>query len=181
LDRHGPNRFGSYREIHETVLNKFKDKNLVGPDDLRFRSYGPYIRLDGEIACLGEIVILVDKYLSVLEPAGHDDNAIVQTSTYAYNVSVRGFGNIFRYDNQHDDFSFRPSHADEHHKHLFNWRTDTQLPNSPIWTGYDKWPTLGEVIEEVEEWYWDHHDELPNPDDYPMLGLRNLPPSLEPS
>lgn len=175
LNRHGPNRFKAYREIHETVINQFMDSGFVGFETLEFNPIPKGFLLEGEIACQGEIIITVEKFLEIL--SGEKDNATVQTVWYAYNASVRNRGTIFRYDNQDDDY-LRPGHLDEHHKHLFDWSTGQELAGSPSWVGSNNWPTLGDVIQELEEWYWEHHSELPNPDNYPELGLRNAPPSL---
>lgn len=176
--KHGPNRIDRYIDIHETVINQFKARgDFIGRETLCFRPLPRAFRLTGEIACLGNILISVDKLLAVVDPI----NKLVQTKWYSYNVSIRGYHNLLRYDNQDKDFSFRPSHKDEHHKHSFNWRTGQEDPESPIWIGADNWLTLGEVIEEVEGWYWRNHSLLPEPDSYPALGARNnsSPPSLE--
>lgn len=121
----------------------------------------------GEIGCLGGIVIRVEKRLIVVEGEGVD--VAVQTQWYSYNVSIRNGHNIFRYDNQHDDASFR-DHPDPHHKHVFDWRTGDE--EEIQWVGAQGWPNLGEVIEEVYEWYWANKEALPHADQYPKIGLR---------
>jgi hypothetical protein len=123
----------------------------------------------GEIACLGSIVIRVEKALRILQADGA--NSLVEADWYAYNVSVRNQKNIFRYDNQDQDFSFRKDHQDRHHKHVFDWKTGDEL--AVKWVGAERWPKLNEVIEEARNWYWAHKDELSNPDGYPQIGLRN--------
>lgn len=184
-DRHSPTRFKTYRETHETVMNQFMSRDFVGSTTLEFLPYAGGIRLVGEIACLGNIVFTVDKFLEILfcpyvldDQALPDDTTIVQTCWYSYNASVRGFGNIFRYDNQDDDY-LRSGHLDEHHRHIFNWKTGQEGENSPVWIGRQKWKTLGDVLQELETWYWRHHSQLPEADSYPQLGLRGHPPSLE--
>jgi hypothetical protein len=140
----------------------------VGGDTLRFESTGSNVlTVRGEIACWRPIVVRVEEHLEVLEGEGW--NAYVQTYEYSYNASVRGHGNILRYDNVH---SF-PGHPDANHKHEFDWRTGEELPGFPEWTGRDERPTLGEVMEEVERQYWNNLDDLPEPDKYPKLGLRS--------
>jgi hypothetical protein len=88
-------------------MNQFLDTGFVVENTLLFANWQaldanlneiPQIRLSGEIACLGKILITVDKYLNILEGSG--DNSVVQTVSYAYNVSIQGCGNVFRYDNQ---------------------------------------------------------------------------------
>jgi hypothetical protein len=125
---------------------------------------------------LGEILVTVDKFLDILD--GDGDSAIVQTCWYTYNASIRGSGNILRYDNQDGDY-LRPGHLDEHHKHEFDWQTGAECPGSPHWIGEHGWLTLGEVLQELQDWYYQNFAQIPNPDSYPDLGLRQAPPSLE--
>jgi len=167
--KHCSNRFRSYHETHNTVIRQFQARNFIGTETLTFKPTAYGILLQGGIGCLGNIVVQVEKFIEVLNGAGED--AVVQTKWYSYNAFIRGNYNLFRYDNQDNDY-FRPGHRDEHHKHLFDWRTGEELPTSPAWIGADKWPTLGEVLQEVEEWYWQHREDLPNPADYPDLDLR---------
>jgi hypothetical protein len=122
----------------------------------------------GEISCLGGIVLRVEKCLGIVEGQGMD--ALIQTAWYSYNASVRGAYNIFRYDNQDEDFSFRPGHQDAHHKHLFDWQTGDETGLE--WIGSEAWPTLGQVIEELHQWYWSNRILLPSKHEYPEIGLR---------
>jgi len=124
------------------------------------------VLIEGEIGCLVRIVVSVLKTLEVLDGEGLD--ATVQTVTYSYNVSIRPGHNLFRYDNLHS----RRGHPDDHHKHLFDWRTGEELPESPKWIGANGWPTLTEEVIEAERWYWDHRDELEAPDSFPELQVR---------
>jgi hypothetical protein len=166
---HGANRFSNYRQIHETVMNKFKSRDFVFTDTLEFADTLYGIRLRGEIACLGKIVITVDKFLDNIEGSG--DSALVQTRWYSYNASVSGRHNIHRYDNQDADF-LRPGHEDEHHKHVYDWQTGKEMPGSPYWIGEDNWLNLGEFLQVTQDWYWSHRDTLPYPDEYPDLTRR---------
>lgn len=166
-NRHGPNRFSSYEQTHETVINQFQGQGFVDSNNLEFKSFFPDgILLSGKIACLGEILTTVEKFLEIVDASGGDP--YVQTVWYSYNVSVQGHGNLLRYDNQHPDYLY-PGHHDEHHKHCFDWRTGDEWPGSPSWIGVDNWPLLSEVIEEVQVWYWDKALILPHPDDYAKL------------
>lgn len=166
--KHSPARLSTYREIHESRMDGFATSGFVGEHNLGFEFEGSGVLvIEGEISCLGDIVIRVEKYLDVLEEDTPDP--LVRTYSYSYNASVRGHGNVVRYDNLHP----HEGHPDEHHKHDFDWRTGDELaPVSPRWVGVAGWPTLSEFIEEVMGWYYRHLDELPNPNAYGSLGAR---------
>ncbi|MEH1918012.1 MULTISPECIES: hypothetical protein [unclassified Nostoc] len=180
---HAPNNFSAYEQIHETVIDQFRDSLFINDHTLEFsagRRFDdisdeviPQIRLKGQIGCQGKILITVDKFLDILDNSGN--NRLVQTFSYSYNASVQGFGNIFRYDNLDDYFVVNSGHPDNHHRHNFNWCVNQQKWQDLTWVGYDNWPTLGKVITELQEWYWDNKDELANyvddVDGYPILGL----------
>lgn len=148
-------------------MDQIRARGFVGTETLEFWEVGDNVlALTGEIACRGLIVVRVEKYLDVLEGEGW--NAYVQTFEYSYNAHVRGLNNILRYDNTH----IYPGHEDAHHKHEYDWRTGEELPGSPTWVGVNFWPTLGEVLEELEWWYWDNRNSLPQPDVFPQLETR---------
>ncbi len=152
-------------------MKELRDRGFTADDNSRFipdhalRKF--HVR--GEVPCLGRIVIDVDKFLKILE--GEDDDALVQTWTYSYNVYFRRGHNILRYDNQHPHRLY-PGHHDEHHKHEFDWRTGETLSEIPKWIGADDWPTLGAVIAEVETWYWKNHHCIPHAGEFPTLEAR---------
>lgn len=109
------------------------------------------LAMEGVIQCLGGIEITVEKILTVT-PQANNREPTVQTTDYNYNVRLRGQGNVLRYDSPH------PDHNQFHHVHRFD-----------VFNGDDEgtvsecsWPTLGEVIGEVEEWYYDNRDNLPD-------------------
>ncbi len=148
-------------------MDQMRSKGFVGTDNLALDDIGANIlAMTGEIACRGQIVVRVEKYLEVLEGQGLD--AYVQTFEYKYNAFVRGRNNILRYDNSHRF----PDHGDAHHRHKYDWTSGKELSGFPEWVGEHGWPTLGEVLEEVERWYWENRDDLPEPDKYPELGTR---------
>ncbi|MEL6603743.1 MAG: hypothetical protein AAFP20_11025 [Cyanobacteria bacterium J06614_10] len=165
---HRPNRLKSYLETHETVLAQLRSDGFVGEDNIRLSASSKQLLMYGEIACLGGIVVRVEKALRILESNG--SNSLVETDWYAYNVSVRNVANVFRYDNQDVDFTFREGHQDRHHKHVFDWTTGDELEVQ--WVGADNWPKLNQVIEEARDWYWANKDQLPEPDRYPAIDLR---------
>lgn len=146
-------------------MAKFRAGGFVVDDTLEYEFLAGTFGIAGEIACRGGIVIRVDKTLEMAEGA---DDPLVLTFVYAYNAFVRGHGNLLRHDNAHT----HPGHADEHHRHDFDWRTGEERPGSPTWVGAAGWPTLGGFIEELERWYWEHRDEFPDPDAAPRLDAR---------
>jgi hypothetical protein len=148
-------------------MDQFRSGGFVGEDTVRFpREIGGTLAITGEISCLGDIFIRVEKNLIVIDDGTLDP--LVQTVDYAYNASVRGAKSFLRHHNLHP----LPGYPDPHQRHEFYWQTEEELPNSPSWVGEEGWPTLSEFIEEVEQWYWNHRDELPNPDGYAALGLK---------
>jgi hypothetical protein len=165
--KHAPNRFSAYLEIHSSVISQYEKDRFIGFNTLMIDAIPGQILMRGHLGCPGKIAISVYKILDVTKDKGTD---WVQTNWYSYNVFVQNIGNVFRYDNKDEDFSFRPGHLDEHHKHVFDWKNDTEIKT--IWVGVDGWPTLGEVIEETREWYWENFTELGS--DYPTQENLNL-------
>jgi hypothetical protein len=163
--KHQPIPFHRYQEIHLTYIEKVVARSFIQKNTLEFRPLLGVINLSGEIACLGNILITVEKSL-ICE--GYGSATTVYTDIYNYNACVRGYGNIFRHDNSHA----REGHPDNHHIHEFDWRKNEQGEGKVTWVGEDSWLTLGEFIEKVEKWYWSHKGELPCPDSYPTLDLR---------
>lgn len=148
-------------------MSKLRRSGFVGPDSLTWTFLSGHIELSGEIGCLGNIVIAVSKTLKIHSGDDRSD-WVVETIRYAYNASVRNHGNIMRYDNAH----VHTGHLDAHHRHQFNWRTDTAV-GVPEWIGSAKWPTLAQFILEVEDWYYENQSALPIADVYPgLLGNR---------
>ena len=146
--------------------------DFVGDDKTKFREaradeyHTPGIVLQGGIACLGNLVLTVSKFLEILSNP-EDENPLLETRFYRYNLSVRGYDNVFRYDNDHPDWLY-PGHRDPHHKHMFDWRNGKELrPRSPEWVGATNWPHLNAVIDEAQQWYYANHHLLPEPDAVP--------------
>ena len=135
--------------------------HFVGTDTLEWTSLRaagsgvPLLVLAGKIACLGGIVIEVNKTLAVFSE-GQVENPFVQTERYAYNAWVRGHRPFLRYDNTH---RYR-GHADDHHRHDMDWRTGRGTVSH---VGEAAWPSLAVMISEVEAWHADNHGALPHP------------------
>lgn len=173
---HSPNLIHRYVEILDSVLGSYISKgNFVSEEDIKVDPFSsrnrPGFLLEGEIGCLGEIVIYVKKFLEITEEGPTPRNPWVETRWYNYYVFIRNHRNLFRYDNEDPDY-MRNGHGDEHHKHEYDPKTGDELSNSPIWISADGWPLFHEVIEEAERWYWDHRKWIPNPEAFPKLGVR---------
>jgi hypothetical protein len=165
--RHSPIPFHRYREIHETRIDQLCREGFIHKDTLEFTwNFPPFILLEGAIFCLGELIITVKKTLKIVTVRSNCDFD-VQTIEYAYNVSIKGRHNIFRYDNE-DPYHFEnnPYHHDIHHKHIFDVETGEQLLDSPIWVGVNRWPTLGDVIAEAMLWRVQNYHLLFNPESF---------------
>ena len=144
---------------------------LVHRSNLVYEAIAGHILIYGQIACLGNILITVEKALLVLDPDDLPLDARVQTVDYSYNASIRGFDTFLRYDNQHP----HPGHGDNHHRHDFAWKTKKELPGSPRWIGEDDWPTLSDFIDIVSDWYADNYRNLPEPNAVPELDDPYIP------
>jgi hypothetical protein len=157
--RHGPNRLLSYQEIHETVIGQFLYSGVVEEDRLEWLpgADGVFL-LEGELLLRERrIKVTVTKLLEVVD--GHvPSNPLIQTSAYSYNVSIVGHGNIFRYCSPHDIGG--AEHHFQHHRHQYApFSADVDTPTVGLIEDGD-WPTLGEVIQEAEEWYWENLNDL---------------------
>lgn len=170
---HNPNRLENYVKIHNSYIELFIREGFVHEDtkyNLQFKRKLNSIVLQGEIGCLGKIIIMVNKTLRVI--SGQGQNAMVKTSKYSYNASVQGCGNFLRYDNAH----IHHDHPDPYHKHIYNFNLPNCTEGRVDWVGYDNWPTLDKVIEEVKTWRHNHITSLSNPDEFPEFGQSYILP-----
>lgn len=165
--KHGPCKLSSYLRTHNTILNGFVTRGFCRDHVAHFTPIPPdMFWFVGWIACKGSILITFEKKLLAVDE--REAELRVQTEMYAYNASIQGGHNILRYDNQHPERLY-PGHNDPHHKHLFDWTTDANLSGSPFWIGESNWPTLGEVVGELEQWHADHYAQLSAPQEYAIL------------
>lgn len=144
-------------------MQRFLRAGFVRSENLSFNDLGDgFIVLEGVIECAGNIYIEVYKRIEILD--GDGANALVQTIDYSYNTSVAGIGNILRYDSPH------PDHNKEHHVHRFDIASKEEIGVDFIPNEEDR-PTLGEIVSEIETWYYDNVDwvlarglgDIPNP------------------
>jgi hypothetical protein len=148
-DPHGPNRLSNYFNVHEQVMRGLVDRGFVLDDGVAVTPLGNgTLLMEGTITCLGNIEVTVEKILQVTkQPKGEP---VVQTIDYHYNARVRGVGNVLRYDYPH------PDHNRFHHVHrydVFNGDEDGSVEAC-------EWPTLGQVLDELEEWYYENRENL---------------------
>ena len=158
--KHGPNRLDNYQLVHETRMQHLIASGFVLVDTTEFLPNRGAILLVGAIGCLGEIHVEVIKTLAILDGDGPD--ATVQTESYSYNVALRGVGNIFRYDSPHAMPGERDpvQHHNYHHKHVYDVLSGDKHGHVVLIEREDDIPTLGEVIEEAAEWYYNHLETL---------------------
>lgn len=150
--KHGPNKLQAYLQIHQTVMERMLHNGFVLSDNLVFTPVHNALYLDGEILCQGGIRLDVSKEIAILEGVGAD--ALVRTISYSYNAFLIGRGNILRYDSPH------ATHNQEHHVHRYDvLRGDTRGTLTFLEDEAGR-PTLGEVITELERWYYEHYDDL---------------------
>lgn len=159
MSAHDAAHFSHYVNTHEQWMGRLRGEGFIEHDSLTFSSeFAGFVQLSGQIACRGNIVITVEKDLRVLRD-GDPDDPLVQTCRYNYNASVQGYGTIMRFDNAgHHGF------VDRHHRHDYDWRSSVELPGSPRHVGAAAWPTLGQFIRLVAEWYWTNSSALPEPE-----------------
>jgi hypothetical protein len=145
--KHGPNRFDNYEHVHRKVMDGFLRDGFVLAEDLRFEDLGDgQITLTGTITCVGDILVEVEKALVVVDGTGA--TARVQTRYYRYHATHSGNGAILRYENS--------DHRDCDHVHRYDTPgTGVECSVTEI-TCEDDRPTLGEVLEELRQWYYKH-------------------------
>lgn len=152
-DRHGATKLEKYLRIHEGHMRGWVASGFVLVDGVEFSGFGKGLyTLIGVIECAGGIDLEVRKLLAVVD--GEGGNERVQTVWYSYNAKLRGRGNILRYDCPDD-------HREADHVHrfdVFDGDDDGRVENLPP----REWPTIDQVLEELEAWYREHHNKLPH-------------------
>jgi hypothetical protein len=144
----GRSSSGSAHLRHRQAL----DGGFLVFNGLKFDALGNgTIILEGVLECVGDLAIDVLKTIHILSGSG--PTARVQTETYSYNASLRGIGNVFRYDSPHP-------HYPKHHVHRYDALTrDTRGYVEDIEDEENR-PTLGDVLDELRDWYYDNHDKI---------------------
>jgi hypothetical protein len=155
-DRHGWNSLEGYLNAHHGNMRDFLG-HFVVVDGIDILLSGPEaIQIEGRLHCRGGLFLDVRKTLDM------NERRHVRTVLYSYYAGIVGepVRTIFRYDNAHP----HSGHPDAHHKHCFDVSTWTEI-KPPQWIGYAAWPTLRDVIEELDEWWSEHGQFLALTDD----------------
>ena len=156
-DRHGWNSLQGYFSAHESNLVRLSAYIVDDYSDLHIVWVDPTtLRLQGRVSCQHGLFVDVSKVLAV------NARGMVRTIRYSYRAGMDGEPprTIFRYDNAHT--YLREGHADEHHKHCFDYMTWEEI-RPPIHVGASNWPTLAEVIDELHDW-WQEFGHFMHPD-----------------
>lgn len=132
-------------------MHQLRAEGFVLDDGVEFQPYGSgYIVMAGRITCAGGIHVDVSKVLRVERESGV---AWVQTIEYSYNAVLPGRGAILRYDSPHE------SHRPHHHVHRYDVLAGDKDGTVDATSDTD-WPTLGEVLTELRDWYYDNYERL---------------------
>ncbi len=136
-------------------MGQFRAQGFIILDDLEFAPDGfGIISVKGRVNCQYGLCVDVTKLLEIVE--GDGAAALVQTFAYSYCAVLSGVGNVFRYDSAH------ATHNEDHHVHRYDVLNGDTRGTTTI-HGVDRWPTLGEVVEELRGWAADHSEALSRP------------------
>jgi hypothetical protein len=140
-DRHDWNAWQDYEAVHSRIVQSYA--SFINRDELRPTVTSEAVSWEGVLHCTDGIEVHVEKQQEVRHRHGRPE---VRTVWYSYHV-LRRVGdhviNLFRYDNIH----VQPGHPDSHHRHRF--REDGSEIEPPAHVGAERWPTLGDVLEEA--------------------------------
>lgn len=109
----------------------------------------PHLTLSGTLACMGNIVVEVEKLLRVVEGSGA--SAMVQTIEYRYHARIPSLGNILRYESPH-------GHRPYHHVHRYDVFSGDREGTVEDVAG--DWPTLGDELGELRDWCYENYSRL---------------------
>lgn len=144
-DRHDWNGWDDYLAAHDRWIQNFE--HFIIDDQLIPTLTQTQVSWKGVLYCMDGLEISVRKKQQVQYVGGR---RMVRTIEYKYHAlrreGVRTI-NLFRYDNIH----MQPGHPDPHHRHRYDASGNEIEP--PQHVGEDHWPTLGEVIDELHQWW----------------------------
>lgn len=126
-------------------MRSFLDQGFVVQDSCGFLVLPGLVTLTGRVQCLGNIELCVLKEIDILSGTGPE--AMVERRKYSYHAQFINGPYILRYDSPVD-------HRPFHHKHVYD-PLGTRLEIDVIRIAdMDETPTMGDVINELQEWYW---------------------------
>lgn len=142
-DPHGWASWQEYLNAHNGKLDGLRDHFII-EDRLQPVLTTSLVFWNGELLCVDGITVTVDRTQN--SRIRHNLRQ-VRTRDYVYNVTHR-IGSetrkIVRYDNIGDH-----GHLDKHHRHAYAANGIETVE----WVGKDGWPNLGQVLDEVYD-YW---------------------------
>ena len=152
--RHSPDRFGRWIADHQSAMQGFLARAyFVLSENLSLTDVGGgQVAVGGAVECVNGIYVTVNETLRIVE--GEGMHATVQPERYSYNVVIGKLGTLLRYDSGH------ATHHRGHHKHEYDVLAGDTEGMVILLSGDDARPALGDVIAEVEDWYYEHFDEV---------------------
>ena len=153
-DKHAPDRFGRWIADHQSMMQGYLARAyFVLSENLALTDVGGgHVALGGAVECVNGIYLTVNETLKVVD--GEGMNATVHPVRYSYNAVIGKLGPLLRYDSGHG------THHKGHHKHEYDVLAGDTEGMVILLANEEARPTLGEVIDEVEAWYYDHFDEV---------------------
>ncbi len=137
-EKHGWLTLDRYVAIHRGALERhpfvLADRTEVDQP----ASAPGLLSLRGQVICAAEVVIEIEKYLTVR--LNNRNQIEARGRRYRYHAHIPGRGNLLRYDNSHG--------FDEFHRHEYVFPTEDQRPLETLTR--EEFPTLIEVLDEVQ-------------------------------
>lgn len=151
MGKHSPIPYEKYFAIHARCLEDLKSSGVIRKENLKTDQLENCLfKMRGEVLCRGNLLLKVGKTLRAERTIS--GIITIQAIKYEYNLRFVNGSNVFRYDNAHPHTYL--GHTSAFHVHRFNPLGHEQ-PGSPFEIANEEdWPTLTEVLQEVDEYYW---------------------------
>lgn len=160
--RFAPVPLHRYSEAVDVAIAQIQRTGFWLWDDLDYYSGvvagREFLTLRGTVSCAGGVRVQVEERLRLHRPrrwAPKGPERLMVLIGYSNCAVLHGRGNIFRYDSPDPESNENtPDHHRYHHRHRF----DTLGTGTEIWppdrVPEDEVPTLRQVLQEAESWYW---------------------------
>lgn len=171
---HAPNTFKDNWDIMASALRKYESNGFIQNHDLKATNPDPQLKsfkIEGQINCINGIIIEIDKELGVIRDLHKAEYAVVQTVSYSYHVRLTHpkdpdkSRNLFRYDGH--GVRHHECHPDKHHCHEYDdngkeikGQGKCTCGKCPTFVGAASWPHISDVVDEAQDWYFAHYNEL---------------------